>query len=387
MEDGADWGYYEVLEIPRDASQSAIKKAYFRTAKRYHPDKNRGNLEAEDMFKRVNEAHECLSNPEKRALYDTHGKAGLETATIDIREIVKTVFGGGMFETIFGDVCSLPMIEMLFQQVEGEGRLAAAAFESDKSWSVEQQAQLKLAEERNCEQLAVYLAKKMNQRSMDPEMFSDMIRAEAHGLVETPGGAELLGIVGYIYVQEAQQFLGGPAGWAAEVAERGHYMSEGAGILSQVVGVLSISKKLETEGAAGEGKAAEVQARCHGLQQVELQKEVMSKGLDTVWRVGKLLLEERVRKVVELVLAPLHAKSPGMLDSMKEFFSTGQVTETDLQRQTLILLQMGTCWTEISQGAMLSDKAGEEGDNTGFASLKRQVNMAAQAAAGESVEK
>ena len=39
MEDGADWGYYEVLEIERDATQAEIKKAYFRTAKKYHPDK------------------------------------------------------------------------------------------------------------------------------------------------------------------------------------------------------------------------------------------------------------------------------------------------------------------------------------------------------------
>jgi len=379
MEDGADWGYYEVLEIERDATQAEIKKAYFRTAKKYHPDKNRGNVEAEDMFKRVNEAHECLSNPEKRALYDAHGKAGLETAQIDLREIVKTVFGGGMFETIFGDVCTLPMIEQLFQQVEGDGRLAAGAFENDKNWNAEQRAALRLAEEKNCEQLAAYLAKKIKQSHQDSKMFAELIRTEALGLVETPGGAELLGIVGYIYTQEAQQFIGGPLGWAAEVAERGHYMAEGAGILGQVVGVLSMSKKLENEGNPL-AAAQQNNTKSQDLQQVELQKQVMSKGLDTVWRVGKLLLEERIRKVVELVLAPLQASSPGMVDSIKELFFTGQVTDTDLKRQAMVLLQMGTIWTEISAAALKSEA---EEDNTGFASLKRQVNMAAQAAAGE----
>lgn len=65
--------YYEILELSKGASDADIKKAYRRLAKKYHPDKNPDNKEAEEKFKEVNDANEVLSNPEKRKLYDIHG--------------------------------------------------------------------------------------------------------------------------------------------------------------------------------------------------------------------------------------------------------------------------------------------------------------------------
>ena len=70
--------YYELLEVSRDADKSVIKKAYRKMAMKYHPDKNPGDHEAEESFKAVNEAYQVLSDQEKRAIYDRHGKAGLE---------------------------------------------------------------------------------------------------------------------------------------------------------------------------------------------------------------------------------------------------------------------------------------------------------------------
>jgi curved DNA-binding protein len=68
--------YYEVLGVPRDADADAIKKAYRKLAMKFHPDRNLGpaQKEAEASFKRVNEAYEVLSDPEKRKRYDRFGK-------------------------------------------------------------------------------------------------------------------------------------------------------------------------------------------------------------------------------------------------------------------------------------------------------------------------
>ena len=65
--------YYKILGIPRNATQEEIRRAYRKRARKYHPDVNK-DKNAEEEFKRVNEAHEVLKDPEKRKLYDTYGK-------------------------------------------------------------------------------------------------------------------------------------------------------------------------------------------------------------------------------------------------------------------------------------------------------------------------
>ena len=70
--------YYEVLGIQKGASEDEIKKAYKKLARKYHPDMNPGDKEAEEKFKEVYEANEVLSDPEKKARYDQFGFAGVD---------------------------------------------------------------------------------------------------------------------------------------------------------------------------------------------------------------------------------------------------------------------------------------------------------------------
>ena len=108
--------YYEVLGVSKDADDAALKKAYRMLAKKYHPDANPGDKQAEAAFKEINEAYSVLSDPKKRAQYDQFGHAAFdprmgggsgggfyEGNAADFGDIFGDIFGGGdIFGSFFG---------------------------------------------------------------------------------------------------------------------------------------------------------------------------------------------------------------------------------------------------------------------------------------------
>jgi len=104
--------YYEILNVPKTASEEEIKKAYRKLALKYHPDRNPGNKQAEEQFKEINEAYAVLSDKEKRKQYDTYGMSGFQQRYsqediyrgFNIGDLFKDLgFGtGDIFSMIFG---------------------------------------------------------------------------------------------------------------------------------------------------------------------------------------------------------------------------------------------------------------------------------------------
>ena len=102
---------YQIIGVPRDASQADIKKAYRQLVRQYHPDTHQGDSKAEEKFKKINAAYSVIGDPEKRARYDQFGSA----------DDGGNPFGGGFnggFGDLFGD---------LFEQVFGGGGLGRRA--------------------------------------------------------------------------------------------------------------------------------------------------------------------------------------------------------------------------------------------------------------------
>ncbi|MGF1471844.1 MAG: molecular chaperone DnaJ [Rubrobacteraceae bacterium] len=139
--------YYEVLGVPREASETEIKKAYRRLARDHHPDANPGDSEAEERFKELTEAYEVLSNDQARQAYDTYGhqvprgSAGGYPGAGDpfggFQDIFEAFFGDRFGGSFFGGGGAGMPTRGSDSEVEVELSLREAAFGTDREVSVQ----------------------------------------------------------------------------------------------------------------------------------------------------------------------------------------------------------------------------------------------------------
>jgi len=128
--------YYEILGVPRTATQEEIKAAFRRLARKYHPDLNPGDKQAEEKFKEINEAYEVLGDPKKRELYDRLGsnwKAGADFTPPPGWEKIRFDFGDFDFFT-GGPGTFSDFFEMLFGGLRGRAASRRSATSTRVGW-------------------------------------------------------------------------------------------------------------------------------------------------------------------------------------------------------------------------------------------------------------
>src|SRR5512143_1922037 len=120
--------YYQILGVPRTATQDEIKKAYRKLARQYHPDNNPGNKQAEAKFKEINEANEVLSDSQKRQKYDALGsqwqqyqRTGGQPGGFDWNQWTTQTYDANDLNDLFGDGAFSDFFTRIFGGV-GSGR-------------------------------------------------------------------------------------------------------------------------------------------------------------------------------------------------------------------------------------------------------------------------
>eukprot|EP00005_Dracoamoeba_jomungandri_P014256 CAMPEP_0174264620 /NCGR_PEP_ID=MMETSP0439-20130205/23145_1 /TAXON_ID=0 /ORGANISM="Stereomyxa ramosa, Strain Chinc5" /LENGTH=476 /DNA_ID=CAMNT_0015350593 /DNA_START=105 /DNA_END=1535 /DNA_ORIENTATION=+ len=279
-----DFCYYEVLGVTKESSAAQIKKGYYKMAMKWHPDKNPDNPEAEEMFKKVSEAYNVLSDEKKKSIYDKFGKEGVSSSEngMDISSLMGLLFGGGKFEDSFGDLGSIfSIFEMTGDEAKPE-----LSFEQDSSV---------------IETLVTSLTIKLEPCIRgEVEGFNAIIDEEIKEKLDAPGGAALLTHIGCVYIQEAKHNSGrffGLESWVTGWQKRAGLVSETFGLFKEMSNMYSIQKELEKEGAEA---------------QVTEQK-AMDSGLRLMWKLGKFA----VTRIIRQVCAELFKNCPNKTEKNK----------------------------------------------------------------------
>ena len=206
----ADTYYYDLLEVPTNATSNAIKKAYYRGSLKYHPDKNEGDPEADQKFRDISEAYQVLSDEQRRKTYDKQGRsaATVELTNVDPHVFFMVLFGAGKFEPFFGRLRMATKIEGLFDGQDSAEDLEEIMADKEKSKIMTNAMdEAQQAREVKC---AIYLAEILDplaRGDVDEATFRKTWELKAQELAKRGKDKETLREIGTMYDFRARQHL------------------------------------------------------------------------------------------------------------------------------------------------------------------------------------
>jgi len=353
--------YYDILNIAPTATPEEIKKAYRKMALKYHPDKNPGNQEAEDMFKKISEAYQILSDPAKRTKYNKYGKTENTEVMVDPGEFFKQQFGGERFNSYIGDL----MIAGEFTDVmNGEGVDPNNQEEMEKIRKEKREKQ-----DKRVKELSEKLINKINNghvNNVEPyfnnpsllkekekeslDNFRISLKVEAEDLKHESYGIELLHSIGYIYKLKANQALyqykvdngkihnkifGYTNKFTSKMKEKGHVISETVSTVKSAYDLQYSFEKMQMQDKMNETNASLDEEKRKILKD-QMEQEAALKGMNMIWKSSKLEIESTLIEVCDKVFSEANVKPLTMKARAKAILTIGEVFEkTELPKPTM----------------------------------------------------
>jgi len=306
----ADTGFYDMLGVRPDATETEIKKSYYRLARKMHPDKNKDDPEANAKFQALGEAYQVLSDAELREQYDKGGEDALhEQKFMDSGDLFLMIFGSDKFDDLVG--------ELMLASGMAEG------LDYDEMMTMNGGPRAEAKQRRREAQCALNLAAKLaplhagigvesmgeiEQLSPEhaahpdgPMPLAEFLAGEqelAQELAAQAFGATLLHHVGTVYTLQAEQFL---SGWGigaarANIKARHHTAKNHVAAARAGLGAVKAAKAMNMD-------MSEVQEGSEEAQRVEAKlAEGMPSLVNVMWRVTVVDVERTLKAVCEMVL-------------------------------------------------------------------------------------
>eukprot|EP00178_Gracilaria_changii_P024897 TRINITY_DN754_c0_g1_i2.p1 TRINITY_DN754_c0_g1~~TRINITY_DN754_c0_g1_i2.p1 ORF type:complete len:504 (+),score=98.28 TRINITY_DN754_c0_g1_i2:322-1833(+) len=293
---------YMVLGIQPDATPAQIRKAYYKMAQRYHPDKHPDDPEATAKFQEVSAAYQILSDPVKREEYHRLGEQAAAGETLmDPKALFALMFSD--FEHIVGDLATATILSASLDTPENEQQAAADGAQGSSSsgpqvpHSIEAEEARKRKKKEFQTAREAHLAKLLNRRlepwmAGDEQSFIRHAKHEVFAMREEPFGREVLKTAGYVYGRRASRFLEKKKGpWQnvqsmlESLGDKAHHFKNQVRALEGGVKVLS------TQATAEEDETIDDKVRRDAVTV-----------LGAVWLNSVLDIESTIKHVVSTVL-------------------------------------------------------------------------------------
>ena len=304
--------YYEVLGVKKDATPGEITKAYYKLAKKYHPDKNPDDPLAEKRFQEISEAYDVLHDDKKRAMYDKNGY--VDEDAVDAAAMFAAVFGAGRFDEFF----PTPLTEMAGADDDVEGL-------SEEEVKARMQAKQDATVKEYTQKLQAFLDRIIRDNVEKNKEARAKFEAEAKEMTEAPGGAELTELLGYVYVSESKiNSSFAPRSFFARIGAAGHMVKEA----------------MSTVGSA-------VQAGSVDDADPYADQKRMQHTLRAIWKTGKIEIEVSIRSACESLLnnyaAPLDkATHKSYVAAMRFAGKTFQrIGKKEMSSQSIPMVELG----------------------------------------------
>lgn len=281
---------YDVLGVQPDASDSAIKKAYYLQAKRCHPDRHPDDPKATEKFQQLGEAYQVLSNEQTRTLYDTNGMEGLDEnnfETMEASQLFDMLFGSDQFEFLVGEL-----------------QLASLASNVDEDGNAPDEEFLKRVQKTRVRKLVDELIRILRPwTDGDKSAFIQWAYTKAACTVEANSGPAMLFTIGQIYVRKADIYLG-----------RDHLLGIPAMVSSFGYSTHKLSTQIKASGAAlkvmdkqrrMQERVSKLEREGRSIDEEEAQRmamDMVENAFDMMWKITVVDIQSTLDEVATYIL-------------------------------------------------------------------------------------